>query len=479
MIDVLTRIGKSIFSHHQLKQAYHKVFNPNHRIVGIKEWIPYLILTLAKKFGNLQKLQSEYLTSFVLAPANGPPQSLYDISYLQLRLNRIYDLPDVVVSSDRIQSINVLVPAFDFKSMSAGFFGVFQVALFLKRTGLNIRLVLFDNFYFNVSEFREKFKNYPGMEALFDELEVDYIGERLKPLKVHKRDICVATVWYSAYFAEKIRVATGGEKFIYLIQDYEAHFFAANSQHVLADRSYQFNYLALFSTESLMRFFLDRDIGGITARKLAVTHFDNASAASLPSKSHFMLTHKLKPKRKLVFYSRPVVDRNMFELTALALATAYHQGVIKPDEWECIGMGLGEGRLQLLPNVQSFTLPRMSLAEYSATLPAFDVCLTLMASPHPSLIPMDLAGSGAVVVTNTFYTKTKEYLRDISKNIVPAEPSLPELVEAISRAIELSSDLETRYDNAKEMTYPRSWAHSLNETHLDFIAESFGIARNE
>ena len=57
----------------------------------------------------------------------------YDEHLLNLLTNRIYDMPDVVVKNNAPKRINILVPAFDFNTMSAGFFGVFQISLFIKR----------------------------------------------------------------------------------------------------------------------------------------------------------------------------------------------------------------------------------------------------------------------------------------------------------------------------------------------------------
>jgi hypothetical protein len=52
---------------------------------------------------------------------------------LDRSMNSIYDLPDVVVTTTRIKAVNFMVPAFSTDTMSAGFFGVFQVALMVAR----------------------------------------------------------------------------------------------------------------------------------------------------------------------------------------------------------------------------------------------------------------------------------------------------------------------------------------------------------
>lgn len=134
-------------------------------------------------------------------------------------------------------------------------------------------------------------------------------------------------------------------------------------------------------------------------------------------------------------------------------------------------MGLGDACLELLPGLHSTSLPRMTLREYERTVGQFDVCLTLMASPHPSLIPMDCAGSGAMVVTNTFRTKTADYLRGLCGNIIPVAPSVPEIVEGLAEAAKASADLAGRHKRATAMTYPRRWEESLTGRHTDFVTE--------
>jgi len=465
----LVDIGKRVFKPDEIERAYTKMVYPETELKNPVERTAYSMLKVADRIGIMDDLGSIYVETLPLLPKDAPPELVFRRDYLQRKLNRVFDLPDVQVVDFRQPTINVLVPAFDFHSVSAGFFGVFQLARFLRKTGQHVRLVLFDTFVFSEKEARKRLQQYPGMEELFDEVEVDYIGGREQPLYVSPDDYCVATVWYSAYFAEKINNVLGRSKFLYLIQDYETNFYPGSSSFALSDLSYEMNYDAFFSTKALMDLFIKRDIGGFRTRELRGTFFNNACSSTLLDHDRFVELNEAKTKKSLVFYSRPVVDRNMFELTALALIEAYRQGIFNPAEWDCIGMGLGEGEVELAPSVHSIHLPRMPLAEYIEAVSNFDVCLTLMASPHPSLIPMDLGGSGAVVVTNTFATKTPEYLESINKNIIPVTPDLYSIVAGLREAVERCRDIETRWRNAAEMTYPRTWDESLTDAHLDYI----------
>lgn len=397
---------------------------------------------------------------------------LYDEHLLSMMLNRAYDMPDVVVDAGAPTRVNVLVPAFTINTISAGFFGVFNVALYIAQQGYRVRLVLFDNFYYIEEEFRLALKKFPSMENLFEKLDIEYIGSREKPLVVSPNDNCVATVWYSAYFADKIARATGDRPFLYLIQDFEAAFYPFNSLYCVSRNSYDFKYHTLASSSSLLSYLKKHEIidGGMKS-----ISFDNAYSSSIYSREQFMVEKK-SSKKRFVFYSRPAVNRNMFELAAMALIEAYRNGAFSKDEWEFYGMGIGNTSVQIAPGVEVTQLPRMPLNEYEEVTKTFDLCLTLMASPHPSLIPMDLAASGAIVVTNTFETKTVEYLENISKNIIPSQADVHALSAAIMEGVKKVDELESRYDNAT-VKWPNSWFETWTLDHQNFIKEVFSDVR--
>ncbi len=470
----LVRLGTRLFTFDELKSAFHRLSNPTFPLPNTASRLAYWCLRLAERLGALPGLRERYIGTKPLVDVLAPANRVYDAHHLHLRLNRIYDLPDVAIDNARPRTINVLVPAFEFRSMSAGFFGVFQMAQFAARLGYHVRLVMFDNFYFDLAKFRELLQGYPGLENLFDNCETEYIGERGAPLNVNENDICVATVWYSAHFAEKIHRLLKRKDFIYLIQDYEAAFYPGGSSYSQADNSYELNYSAIFSSKSLRDHFISSDIGRIRSRKLKSIYFNNACAAYLPPRDEFLTSKATAPKKRIAFYSRPVVDRNMFELAALVLCEAYSRGILNAEEWECIGMGLGEGVVQLTPTLRTTSLPRMNLQEYLQTVPSFDICLTLMASPHPSMIPMDLACSGAIVVTNTFQAKTASYLTDICTNIIPAAPALEPLLAALSQAVVRAGEVEARYAAAIASTYPRTWDQTFTAEHEQYFLDILG-----
>jgi hypothetical protein len=86
------------------------------------------------------------------------------------------------------------------------------------------------------------------------------------------------------------------------------------------------------------------------------------------------------------------------------------------------------------------------------------------------MLPIDLALSGCVVVTNTYKTKTKEMLSNISANIIGFDFDLELGIEAIKQAISNSENLEDRYKNAIESKYP-TIDNIFNDKHKAWISD--------
>jgi len=269
--------------------------------------------------------------------------------------------------------------------------------------------------------------------------------------------------------------ALGGGPFLYLIQDYEAAFYAASSLYSLADATYYFDYHALVSTQPLLEFLKGRNqYFAEIAQSGKAVYFSNACSARVPNKDAFLAKRGQK-SRKLAFYSRPVVNRNMFELGARALIEAWSRGYFESGHnWELYGIGIGNVEIELDARTKLSQLPRMSLAQYEEKISEFDICLSLMASPHPSITPFDLAGVGAIVVTNRFENKTAEYFRAISGNIIVSAPDGLDLADCIRQAVSRVDDMESRFNNALSMKYPRDWQSVWQDDHKCLVHRLFG-----
>ena len=84
LTTALAGAGSRLFGHQELKQSYHKVFDPNVQLQSYKSRLAYLCLSAAHRFGLLADLQSSYLAGLPLVPAIAPPNHVYDRDFLNL-----------------------------------------------------------------------------------------------------------------------------------------------------------------------------------------------------------------------------------------------------------------------------------------------------------------------------------------------------------------------------------------------------------
>ena len=113
-------------------------------------------------------------------------------------------------------------------------------------------------------------------------------------------------------------------------------------------------------------------------------------------------------------------------------------------------------------------IPRAPQAGYGAFMREHDVGLALMYTPHPSLVPLEMASAGLVTVTNTFENKTAEALRAISGNLIAAEPGLDALASALGEAAARAEDVDARLRGSR-MRWPRDWGESFSAPVLERV----------
>src|SRR5262249_7127807 len=245
-------------------------------------------------------------------------------------------------------------------------------------------------------------------------------------------DVFVATSWWTAHIAHHATRELQRDKFIYLIQEYEPLFHPAGSLFALAEQAYKFPHDSIFSTEVLRDYFREHRVGVFAnnngAHEINPVVIRNAA-------NNFQVTEadlRARARKRLLFYARPEQmnnARNAFELGVLALREVIKDGHFDPESWDFHGIG-GMAIYQDVPLHGHATLkmlPGVSLPEFVKLLPTYDLGLSLMLTPHPSLMPLDMAAAGLVTITNTYETKTAEKLAEISHNIIAVPPTLNDL----------------------------------------------------
>ncbi len=322
------------------------------------------------------------------------------------------------------ERVNMLISIINFKYFFGGYLSVFNLAKKLTAEGFKVRMVIIDECKFEPDVWKEEIKKYEGLEGFFDYVEVEYAVLRSKPINVSGKDVFMATSWWTAHIANYAIKYLNSHNFLYLSQEFEPIFYPMGSFAALAMESYNLPHYAVFSTEILREYFSQNRLGvfrdGHQIGEESSVAIENAILKFQLDKTKMAS----RAKKKLLFYARPEehASRNMFELGMIALSNVIGSGYFDVDNWEFYGIGSVEGenkKIILHDNVSMKLLPKLSLNEYKEVLPGFDIGLSLMLSPHPSIVPLEMAAAGMLVITNTFANKTAERLREIFDKYYP------------------------------------------------------------
>ena len=153
----------------------------------------------------------------------------------------------------------------------------------------------------------------------------------------------------------------------------------------------------------------------------------------------------------------------------LGLSRALERGAFASG-WSLHGIGTVRAarRIDLGGGAALRLLPRSGQGEYARTLREHDVGLALMYTPHPSLVPIEMASAGMLTVTNTFENKTADALAAISPNLIAAAPTVEGIAEALDAAAAAADDAERRARGSR-VAWSRDWDESFGDALLDRV----------
>jgi len=381
---------------------------------------------------------------------------------------RIESLP-IDPSAAQPERVNVLLPAIDLEGLFGGYVGIYNLARRLAERERRARLVPVGYGRAQLpGDWQAQVERHAGLDGLFERVEVSFPREG-EPLAVNPNDAFVASSWWTAHVARAALERLERERFVYLIQDHEPSFYPAGSWAALARDSYRLPHHAMFSTELLRDYFRRHRIGAFAGeggeeRSLS---FEHAITEIQPAE-------RIGPEgetRRLLFYARPeeYAPRNLFDLGLIALAGLIEEGTLE-SHWQLNGVGTvtGAQRIELARGVELELKPRQSADRYVDMLRKHDLGLSLMYSPHPSLVPLEMASAGMIVVTNTFENKTAAALGSISEGLIAVEPSLEGVKQGLREGVAAVEDVERRRRGAG-LTWSSDWDTSLDDAVMDRV----------
>jgi hypothetical protein len=267
-----------------------------------------------------------------------------------------------------------------------------------------------------------------------------------RPIDVTPGDLFVTTSWWTTWAT---RASIDPANIIYLVQEDERRFYPEGDDsircaEILADP----RLTCIVNSRPLF----DYLFSGPDAHDRAPSWFDPAFPAFLTPRETSQTG-----KRKFIFYARPKNLRNLYYRGLEAIAGAIESGVLDAAAWEFFFIGRDLEPVALPGGVKPTLIENLGWHDYQRLLRSMDLGLSLMASPHSSYPPLDLAAAGAVVVTNTF-GPDKQSLAQYSANIICSDPALPTLIAGIGQGVALVDEAQTRSANHRNSAFLTDWS---------------------
>jgi O-antigen biosynthesis protein len=273
-------------------------------------------------------------------------------------------------------------------------------------------------------------------------------------LETSNNDIFLSTSWWSSEAVRKINLRPS---FFYILQEVEPFFYAHGDDRLICERIFRAPGINYIINSKLLHDYLGKNgFGNVTEQGI---YFEPAFPEHMyaPNKDAF----QDKSKYRLFFYSRPKNLRNLFFSGLKLLDQALSLGIIDKDKWDIFLAGSDVPRIVFSNGVEPKILGQLEWSQYLKFTSTVDLGFCLMYSPHPSYPPLDLASSGAVVLTNTY--ENKQSLDNYSKNIICAHLDDESMAKGFESAVRLSKDIEQRRLNFLANRIERDWGKSFQD----------------
>jgi len=260
-------------------------------------------------------------------------------------------------------------------------------------------------------------------------------------MPTREKEIFIAYNWHCAanlaplLAAQEAHYGGGAEKnpLVYLIQEYEPGFFPFSADHLLIRSAYELPC----PTWAVVNSSLLADHMAAQGHAFAKTHvFEPRLNASL--KPHLAGLEQAAKRKRILVYGRPLENRNCWPILRRGLEL---WAAARPDQggWEVVSAGAAHAPLPLAGDRKVRPVGKLSLEDYARMLRESAVGVSLMASPHPSYPPLEMASFGLITLTNRYAGKDLSRLHANLRALPDPQPET--LAEAIGAACaEFESD---------------------------------------
>lgn len=186
---------------------------------------------------------------------------------------------------------------------------------------------------------------------------------------------------------------------VWLMQDYEPMFYAYSSAHLLARAAYDSSapLWGIINSTNLAQFI--KVMGHRLEREFV---FEPVIADAL--RPYLARVGSSQRRKRVLVYGRPTVERNCFPALVRGLRR-WARDYPEFADWEVVSAGVPHDPVDLGDGRRLTSVGKLSLDDYAAMLLCTSVGVSLMASPHPSYPPLEMAHFGLRTVTNAYVCK--------------------------------------------------------------------------
>jgi hypothetical protein len=328
-----------------------------------------------------------------------------------------------------------ILPSATFGGVTTGFKIFLDLARRLREAGKWDLRLIFDSGY--PAEVRDVLRIAVGSKSeIFEGTDITFKGSP-SASDTRRSDFFVCYNWWTALNALALVRAQqehfGGNRrpLIHIIQDYEPLFYPMSSAHMLARAAFDSDWpvWGIFNSSQLHDYF--RLQGHSLAREVVIE----------PALHEKLLPYlgKLDASRKektILIYGRGLEARNCFSLVKAGLEKWSRDYPLGSD-WRVRSLGSPHLPIRLADGRMVESEGKRSLDEYAAILLTSAVGVSLMASPHPSYPPLEMAHFGIRTITNSFTCKDLGAAHDNIVSLRSLHPAaIAEAIASACRAFE-------------------------------------------
>lgn len=310
--------------------------------------------------------------------------------------------------------------------VSGGHADIFRTISYLESKGHTCKVFFYDpQEQSSLKEIKKNLANYTPIKA-----ELFYNVKEMP-----ESDAIFATNWFSAYPVFNFK---GSAKKYYYVQDFEPYFDPVGTYSTLAENTYRFGLRGL-------------TLGRWLSQKLSKEYGMKCDFFELGTNNEEYKLDNLKPRKKILFYARPVTPRRGFELGILALEIFHKQH----PEYEINFLGW-----DITPYEIPFPYVNNGILSPEKLNKLYNECSAglVLSFTNMSLLPLEMLASGCVpVVNDAEHTRMVGY----EKGLTYAAPNPGALADALHEVVSKSDDkLVEQAEQAAAVSQKFQWNDS-------------------